>query len=714
VGNLRQTIGFALGLIAATASAADPLPPGLPTLKIEVRGGEKILIGTSPGGTSIELGKLKTFAPGTLLFHWCDPDSYQRYVSSGQVPPSEFTTLRQNSGGLAAGGGYYASRNPVNSAAFGPKLVGNEIQTEITYLSDRENGLGANRLFKNLDTGKIFGNPKITTHQAFTLLLEGNGIFAYEYQNADKPSAWINFFDRNSLGRLRPVSDEEVFHAFLLGAEPSGISVVTQFAPHFPILDNAELAARLPEYSAYYFGRSTPAGNAAYAKILHDEFSHYLTTPNVPIATSLDAFAHENPFFLRIRADFRDPIDSAFRLAYTHAKAIAEETGHDDLLANIVRGAIFYGVDPAHLDGLDPAKLTFLHFPEIYAGGADLGEMGTSFRKNIEVARAWLDRRTLLDAIAAKNSAPWLLLERPGLASFQTRVTALMNYAQSSGSMAPTKEALLKARSIMLGVPNPSLRDSPLVAGGAIKVGGKSYYRLNAIEKTHLENHPFLVSEIIPDPTQAGEFLARHEYPSARTYSRIKAWLSPALLADLEKAEKSGNLAKTTTSDFRSLTRRIVEELLPTDIGFGNQAAHTYALLAALAPFSDENALSIRALMHTSPFTNVLYRDPDETLFRSPMENVLDDLQAQTLGGLVSHLFDEAEARNPSFPDYYRVFPGIFQDDPEFSAASLTDAGYADAWSRYQNSSTRKAADERRFQVELSGTACAALLKPTN
>ena len=179
-----------------------------------------------------------------------------------------------------------------------------------------------------------------------------------------------------------------------------------------------------------------------------------------------------------------------------------------------------------------------------------------------------------------------------------------------------------------------------------------SYYRITKHQLDIISANPYLTVESIADPnpgSRTDSIIARHEYPSARTYQRFKEKLSPELLSDLESATQLGKIKDATTPEFQSLTKRILNELWK-DVVNDQNPIRAYRIAMGIHPFKEQNGETMRFLFSVGYGRPVILRNWDWTLFLDDVAFNHELQSGQHFLAMFQFELQNLEKQNPTFP----------------------------------------------------------------
>ena len=223
----------------------------------------------------------------------------------------------------------------------------------------------------------------------------------------------------------------------------------------------------------------------------------------------------------------------------------------------------------------------------------------------------YIDYPDMLVAVAAGNSQPWLRYENgEKYVGRNTPLEDRWTRATSLPIQAKITDELISLYRTFTENPAGDFRGTPIdFAGGDLEKDsyGNGYDRLTARQNAVILANPFLSVESQPDPASTvGARLVRYRYPSAGTFHKFAAFLSPSLRQDLLAAEANGLLKydqhdlTTVKPEFKALNRRIIRELLTKVYDPAKPTLINYQRMIAVHPFDDYNGRSLRAWYRTT------------------------------------------------------------------------------------------------------------------
>jgi hypothetical protein len=201
-------ISMFLTLAALTAQAA-------PTISIDSNNHVWL-----EDGRKQDLGTIETLKKGTFLYHWAKatPEQAKAWHEAGRISPTVLDRLKQGSG--FAGGGFYASLDPLDSHGYGGTLVVIELQKDIKLL--RTNNYARwNDLWPEFARNQISGLSVMHTR------------------------SWLNIVDAEALTK-EFVADAGFFKAHPPKSLPQVDEIITLTRSIFPELEND------PEYKRIF------------------------------------------------------------------------------------------------------------------------------------------------------------------------------------------------------------------------------------------------------------------------------------------------------------------------------------------------------------------------------------------------------------------------------------------------------------------------------
>ncbi|HLD99751.1 MAG TPA: hypothetical protein VJB59_05800 [Bdellovibrionota bacterium] len=643
-----------LGLITTLIIA---LHLGLaPTLRSD--GQPALTIQTAADGTQTAVvngktvGTIEILKAGTRLYHWAHPRDIERWAQAGRVPGEEVAALMKNHDGMAAGGGFYASKDALDSSNFGEKLLIMEIKKDTRIL----NGAGA-----AYDLRTILGNDWDNVQRELRAL----NLSGMRYS-----STWLNFFEESPLEKAwTPKSSVEILDAFRAdspGSKRPSFQQLLRLDQSYPLVDHPVIQKNFPELSKYLTGKALtePEQIKLYA--------HLSTMPEVhsSITKKLRQFFHSR---------FVQEYIRSFATITKNGRISPEVDFEFDLVYAMMNGVQAKEILPSTVQHqVAPIMIGFL---------PNNASLTNEFARNFYESFEFIDWNDIVDSMEKGDPAPWTRYDQTGMAPLLDR---WRKAKQPVGGTDPDSEVLGSYRALS-GNPNGTYRDAPIIAGGDFEVNGKKYYRITESQLETLKKDLFLSVEWVDDPNPpqgapTKTYLARHEYPSAKTYKKFQQLLSADLLKKLKQAEGSGQLANEASIEFKNLTQAVLKELILYSEKKNVSPLFRYQLQISIHPFSDYNGRSLRAKYFKDAGKPLVMKNWDLDLFLNyeefASESAAGQLQYQAL---FKGLFD-AEKASPDVPpkfydikEPYMMVSGVSElDEPPADFVNRVKAFYTD------------------------------------
>jgi hypothetical protein len=285
------------------------------------------------------------------------------------------------------------------------------------------------------------------------------------------------------------------------------------------------------------------------------------------------------------------------------------------------------------------------------AGAVDpdsyLGQLLESFE--------FVDFWDLLVAFAVENATPWTRYDEPG------QETSLAKWRRAraiplSDAKNPERTPLEILHAVLSGN-DESFRGHPVIGGGDERVDGpevQGFYVITASQKAALERNPFLDVAFRPGKPGSPLWFAKHEYPSARNYARIRTWIEPSLLQELDAATADGSIKDATAPRFAELTRRLIRALVVrTTADPALSPTEAYQQLMSIHPFGDFNGRTLRMAYERRTGHALFLKVWDWDLFMQPAEFAEAVRQGQADLEEIRQGFLEEQIRNPDFPRFF-------------------------------------------------------------
>lgn len=620
-----------LGMGLASAANAEP--------QLELRDKKGVLtFWFSPDVVqkSQEVGTVEVVRAGTRFHHWTTPENASRWARQGFVDAAELNHLL--AGGGVAGGGFYASSDPLDSSNFGPKQVIVTLPEEIKTIRSTK-GI-PNDLITALNGLNGAGHAQVI--QEF---LRANGISAFHYTDT-----WFNFIEPGPISRIREPRAQDFFEAGALKNRSMRLASLMKVYASYPFSAEEPWIQKNAPSVAKVLGSDPNALTAAERAKLWKEFGPYLTSPYISFPDS--------ELLNRTQQVLHEPLLQHYRAQLR----IAEEYTQSRFALG---RALEAGVRPEEL--IEDASVPKALFPnQLKDAGRNLGGIfggglpNRPYGQKLSLALEFIDTQDILASIAKGETEPWRRYDGPGEKPLLERWTEAQN----------EPDALFIHR-ILTQNPKAEFRDHPIVAGGDIMLDGKGYYRATAHQKEVLEKNPYLVVDARPDADGNG-FLIRHEYPSASTYKKFEYQLSPDLASRLKSADRAGKLKTPNSPEFKRLTQEIVKELL--DKAPNEHPDTDYLHGISVHPFSDYNGRTFRALYKKDSGQALYLRDWNLDLLMTPEEFAVAKSYGSVDLDRINAALARAELENPEFPKYFDQ-PELWQVGAEVESGQVGDRG---------------------------------------
>jgi len=593
--------------------------------------------------------------PGRKYFHWSDDASAERWEHLHGIDGSEFQYLRSRGNGQAAGGGFYVSEDPFNSAEFGSSQLGVAISP------------GA----KVVVASHTFFLPSANA-QEIANLLDGLGIDAWEY---NIPHRWINLLHHSAIREITEPTAAEV--ASQMKAIPElSIGTVLSLHSRYDFVRNATLFRNvLPTCVHLATGEAlSPEDLQRIRKWFNDPdlLNQWLDT--VP-ATQTDAF------LVHLKKEFR-------KLALAKVSNAMTNENYRTLRFFLKSSEL-----PA------PSAIHFTqNFQSIVSSSPLSLSIQNEFGKKYLESFEFIDLADLLVAQSRNHALPWVLYDVTGSLldrwnEMKSRyIPTVQNNKLSPSRFLTSTDELTRLNRLLSGNPKGEIRGKPIIAGGDHWIDGRGFYRVSLKDLPTLQKNPYLTLEVVPDPDPVyrdRSVLVRHEYPSARTYDRFRAKLSRDLLHRLYAAKAAGQLKDIGSNEFQSLTREILNELWKNASTTFRKPAESYLAMIAIHPFEDFNGRTARALYQIlSRGSPLILRSWDWDLLMTPAQLQWEALQGTLFIRALKQDLSRIEKENPTFPKFYSSsIPAAYFFDsgdrarvfsPEFLAESMKFFSHSD------------------------------------
>ncbi|HLD99748.1 MAG TPA: hypothetical protein VJB59_05785 [Bdellovibrionota bacterium] len=542
--------------------------------------------------------------------------------------------------GMAAGGGFYVSKNALDSSQFGEKLLIIELKKDTRILNGNAEHL---KTALNGDWGNV---------QSELRALNLSGI---RYSDT-----WLNFFEESPLEKAwTPKNSAEILDAFQSGNPkpiPQNFQRLLRIDQTYPLVDHPVIQKNFPELSKFLAGKplSEPEQVELFS-LLKDEELHSNT------AKKLRKLLHS-------------------RFARYYATSVAPHIyNFESVLESVMRN----GVQPREiLPGIQyevaPIMTGFVPYNP---------KLTNEFARNFYESFEFIDWNDIINSMGRGDSAPWTRYDQPGMAPLLDR---WRQAKQLVGSIESDAEILGSYRALS-GNPNGTYRDAPIVAGGDFEVNGKKYYRITKNQLDALEKNRFLTVEWIEDPNPpqgapTKTCLAKHEYPSARTYKKFQQLLSADLLKKLKDADASGQLANEAGSEFKNLTQAVLKELIIYSENADVSPLLRYQFQISIHPFSDYNGRSLRAKYFKDAEKPLVMKNWDLDLFLNYEEFASESAAGRLqYRALFKALYDTEKASPDAPPKFYDIkepymmVSGVSElDEPPADFVNRVKAFYTD------------------------------------
>ena len=573
---------------------------------VEIKGDEVIAAEKDANGITkfFSLGKIVKKEKGTRVFHWGSEEDSARWLNQGKVDSGELDFLINQFKHQAAGGGFYASFDALDSAGFGPQAVALELQTELKGVAGY--------------SSEIIDKVSL----AHRLREKGLSYIAYG-------GTWVNFIDPQALQSVgAPTLDEYAKAPSLKQFESLAIVEKRRLFD----LNHPEFKKKQPIFQKIMTGKPIDAAEKAQA---WNQVSIAMSYPAYIPPSVAKFFRPELEKRIAEMTQF-GTIDAVLLPAYETMIRAGRQLGFD---FKTILGPKAPSIPKASLIEFHPDSRDFPNIAKLDAFGQKLAR-----------AMEFMDYDDLMSEMAKGASEPWRRYDADGARPLLDRWLEVTDQSFSVKKIKITDEILAFNR-VLSENANAEIRDTPKIAEGDIVVNGKKYYRLTELEKQALESNKYLTVEIISDPTaKVGEklYLGRHEYPSARTFHKFENLLTPELLEELKKAEADGNL------DAPGLTRKVLQGLYEQKNGFQSALEH-YLEDLSLSLFTDHNEITARAMYQLRSAKPLFVRDFDRAIFMAPEHFIPEAINGEgQLMTIRSQMLDELK-RNPTSPKYYDI-----------------------------------------------------------
>ncbi|OFZ56599.1 MAG: hypothetical protein A2428_10840 [Bdellovibrionales bacterium RIFOXYC1_FULL_54_43] len=595
------------------------------------------------------VGTIEILKAGTRLYHWAHPRDIERWARAGRVPGEEVAALMKNHDNMMAGGGFYVSKNALDSSHFGEKLLIIEVKKDTRILNANAADLNA-----------ILGNDWGTVQRELRVL---------DLSGMRYSSTWLNFFKESPLENAwTPKNSTEILDAFQRDSpdfRPPSFQQLLRLDQSYPLVDHPVIQEIFPELSKFLAGK--PLTEPEQIKL----YAHLSTMPEVhsSITKKLRQLFHSR-FVQEYKRSF---------VTITKNGRINPEVDFEFVLESALKSGVqAKEILPGIQHEVAPIMTGFLPYKP---------KLTNDFARNFYESFEFIDWNDIVDSMEKGDPAPWTRYDQTGMAPLLDR---WRKAKQPVGGTDPDSEVLGSYRALS-GNPNGTYRDAPIIAGGDFEVNGKKYYRITESQLETLKKDLFLSVEWVDDPNPpqgapTKTYLARHEYPSARTYKKFEQLLSADLLKKLKQAHASGQLANEASIEFKNLTQAVLKELILYSEKENVSPLFRYQLQISIHPFSDYNGRSLRAKYFKDANQPLVMKNWDLDLFLNyeefASESAAGRLQYQAL---FKGLFDAEKASPDAPPKFYDVkepymmVSGVSElDEPPADFVNRVKAFYAD------------------------------------
>ena len=642
-----------------------------------------------------------TLDPNRPYFHWADQASASRWESNqGRgLSSDEFNVLRTNGKGEAAGGGFYISKDFVNSDGYGVSCVKVTLNQKVNVVK------GDFWNFFPESGALLVENQTQWQSQA----LESAGIDGVAYANLNQENFWwINLFKRNDIVSLTPATVTD----FLSVADSSYNSILSWLSlatkanldPAInPKLHSQEVGQKFPIFERFLNQQLTSADrDLIWDEILnHNKLRSYYYDLNLQMVPSLavtSADFFQSYLKVQSKTQSKDALSQYLfsQLTQIFKQHFNEPGVRAKLIPDYESYKMVSKILPPSFIG--PFSLTSMteHFQnllpndfsnQLYNGSPFKNDFLTHYFRSF----AFIDLADRLEAQDQGNAAIWSLYDEPGVSLSQNWESFRLEIAQKEADQQNKSYQQLNAvgnnfplstadqlyfgwafdqfieykRSLdqmkliasrLSGGKVNDIRGEPVIAGGDYVVNGIHYYRVNQDELKIIQANPYLWVETVADPNEPTDskwVLARHEYPSARTYTHFKDKLSNVLLQSLIQADSQGVLKDTSSETFHELTRKVLNELWNAGVGQNDDVSTVYQTAISIHPFPDENGRTMRFLYSLGNGMPLVLRNWDWDLFLSKTDFDFEQSVGQQFLGMLSLELMQLNLQNPDYPKAY-------------------------------------------------------------
>ena len=578
---------------------------------VEIKGDEVIAAEKDANGITkfFSVGKVAKIEKGTRVFHWGDEDDIARWLTQGKVDSGELDFLVTQFARQAAGGGFYASVDALDSSDFGLKAVA-------VTLPELK---GVHGPYPDAIADKI--------ELARKLREKGFSYISYH-------PTWLNIIDSEPLQKISNPTTDDFLKSPSLAIFRSLGAIETRGLID---LNHPEIQKKQPIFSKIMTGQ--PINAAEKATAWQEVYPVLYYPPWIP--RSVVKF-------------FRSEIEQQItRQVQQQLKGASTSLVGYELM---IRNGRQLGLDYDAILGSNATHKPKASLIEFHPQNLPKLSKLDSFGQKLARAMEFIDYNDLMLELAQGAREPWRRYDTDGQRPMLDRwVEATDKKFTEDADSIDTKIALNR---ILSGNSTADIRDTQIIAGGDIMVNGKGYYRITELEKKALEANPFLTIEIIPDPSAKPPqklYLGRHEYPSAKTYQKFAKYLTPELINELQAAQNAGKLESTP-----GLTQKVLRCLLEKTKTSSKTPIEMYLLDMSIHPFPDYNGRTLRAVYQLQTEVPLFLRDFDHDLFLTHEQFIPEAINGEgQLMTIRQKMLDEYK-KNPGNPKYYDV-PELWQ-----------------------------------------------------
>jgi len=580
---------------------------------VEIKGDEVFVTEKIPSSGISEkysLGKLTTINKGTRFYHWGSDENIQRWKKQGRVDSGELDFLITQPEGQLAGGGFYGSKDPLDSMSFGKNAIAIELSSDLK---------GVRGSYPSLITDKIELAKK----------LRAKGISFLNYNL----HTWFNFIDPAALQTTAAVSSGDFLKS------PAFDKWISLSA----LEKRGLIDLRLPEVQKRH---------RVFAKILLGQAINSKSKEEVWSQVEKGMNTSGSEFSPRLIQYFRPEIQAVI-VDKVRRSAAELGTRTSWTYESYIRQGRGFGLDYSEILGATAPHRPKVPLVEIHPQLKDMPSISKldPFGQKLARAMEFIDYNDLLLEMAQGKGEPWRRYDLPGQRPLLDRwieATGPKLKDLSNDSL----EMKLAVHRLISGDSSADIRGTPVVAGGDTIINGKGYYRVTELEKKALEANPYLTVDIIPDPSaRPGQrlYLGRHEYPSAMNYKKFANHLSSDMLTELRAAEEAGQLTDP------ELTRKVLRHLLNESHTGMKTSLELYQTQMSIHPFADYNGRTFRAIYQRRSKKPLFLRDFDHDLLLAPQQFIPEAINGEGQLLAIRQKMLEEYSRNPASPKYYDI-----------------------------------------------------------